>query len=121
MRDTRQASGRRAHATGQAAPGQAWRSRLAATPAAARRDLLIDDIAARVSAVTGRAGRVDPRAPWRALGVYRDIAERLRVDLAARTGLALPATLLFDLPTPEALADHLHRALLPPAPSSPAA
>ncbi|MCM3887614.1 beta-ketoacyl synthase N-terminal-like domain-containing protein, partial [Frankia sp. R82] len=103
-------------------PRARWRARLAGRSAQAQYDLLLDTIADTVREVTrdtaGEGTRedtrkaMDPRAPWRALGVYRQLAERLRAELAGRTGLVLPATLLFDLSTPHALAGHLRHALL---------
>ncbi|MET7480654.1 type I polyketide synthase [Streptomyces sp. NPDC005648] len=72
----------------------------------AQRTALLDLLKTRVSAVTG-GGQVDVRAPWRRLGVYREVAQRLRDLLTEATGLRLPATVLFDYPTPEALAEHL--------------
>jgi len=95
-------------------PRDAWRRRLAAVPAPAQRELLLGLIGDHVAAVTGRGGAhgVDRLAPWRRLGVYRHLADRLRARLAAAVGLGLPVTLLFDRPTPDALAAHLRARLL---------
>ncbi|WP_255649260.1 type I polyketide synthase [Frankia sp. ArI3] len=111
MRDLRQTLGRSPRAAGESY--EAWRARLAGRSADAQHELLGDLIAAQIAAVAGPgAGVVDRGAPWRALGVYRHIAERLRAALAEQTGLRLSATLFFDRPTPQALADHLRRELL---------
>ncbi len=55
---------------------------------------------------------IDRYAPWRRLGVYRHVAERLRVELSAALGLHLPATVLFDRPTPDEFAAYLRAELL---------
>ncbi|WP_241840193.1 type I polyketide synthase [Frankia sp. CcI49] len=54
----------------------------------------------------------DLLTPWRRLGIYRDLADRLRRSLSTALGLPLPATLFFDRPTPADLAEHLRRELL---------
>ncbi|MFE2753864.1 SDR family NAD(P)-dependent oxidoreductase, partial [Actinosynnema sp. NPDC059335] len=91
-----------------------WRRKLAAAPVGTQRELVLELIGDHVRAATGRPGphRVDRQAPWRRLGVYRHIADRLREDLSAAVGLRLPTTLLFDRPTPDALAAHLRAELL---------
>ncbi|WP_156754233.1 type I polyketide synthase, partial [Actinokineospora pegani] len=66
-------------------------------------------VGANVAAVLGMA---DPRAlawhtPFRELGFSSLMLVELRDGLAAATGLALPGGLLFDHPTPRALADFL--------------
>ncbi|WP_133150558.1 acyl carrier protein, partial [Frankia canadensis] len=114
MRQTRHSPGRSAHAA--STPRAAWRARLTGRSARDQHDLLVDAIVAEIAAVTGqpaggRAG-LDRRAPWRSWGIYRDRAERLRGDLGERIGIRLPATLLFDEPSPDALAEYLRHALL---------
>ncbi|WP_345202163.1 hypothetical protein, partial [Streptomyces lavendulae] len=85
-----------------------WRNRLGALPPTARYEAL-NEIMNRCAEVAGRrsAGFLDAHTPWRRSGIYREAAERFREALAEATGLKLPATLLFDHPSPHALAGHL--------------
>ncbi|MER8184508.1 type I polyketide synthase [Kitasatospora sp. NPDC094015] len=90
------------------------RDRLAELAGADREAFLSELVAAEVNAVLGRDRhrRVAGAQPWRSLGIYRELARELRGRLAERTGLALPATVLFDCPTPDALAGFLRAGLL---------
>ncbi|WP_456095354.1 SDR family NAD(P)-dependent oxidoreductase [Parafrankia elaeagni] len=94
--------------------------RLAATPAAEHPALLLQLVQAQVAAVLGHATEqdVDPKRGFLDLGFDSLTAVELRNGLTAATGLRLPATLLFDYPTSEVLADHLFQRLLPPVPAA---
>jgi acyl carrier protein len=106
---------------GPAEPG--LRERLAETPSARQRPLLVSHVAARVSRVLALpgTGALDTRRPLNELGLDSLMAVELRnvlkVDLGLEAGL--PATLVFDHPTVEAIVDFLTRAVLELAPDSP--
>ncbi|MDT0545103.1 type I polyketide synthase [Streptomyces lonegramiae] len=101
---------------------EALRERLRSLPAAHGRDTvlrLVLDLAARTGDVPGP--ELGPEQPFTASGITSLGGVLLRDRLAAATGLALPATLVFDHPTPAALAEHLRIALLGDRDPTPAA
>ncbi|WP_435857133.1 SDR family NAD(P)-dependent oxidoreductase [Streptomyces mobaraensis] len=98
-------------------------ARLAATPAAERRDLLTEVVRAQVVAVLGHtdADGVDADRSFNALGFDSLTAVEFRNRLNAATGLRLPAALTFDHPSSRAVADHLWDELAPRLEEEPAA
>jgi acyl carrier protein/NADP-dependent 3-hydroxy acid dehydrogenase YdfG len=87
--------------------------RLAATPEAAREGLLLEVVREHVANVLGHAGveAVDRNSSFKELGFDSLAAVELRNRLSAATGLRMPATLVFDYPTPEATASYLGQQL----------
>ncbi|MEU3416808.1 SDR family NAD(P)-dependent oxidoreductase, partial [Streptomyces sp. NPDC006658] len=102
---------RRAGAAGArtAAGADALRERLAALPAAGREPFLTDLVRGHVATILGyrSAEDVGRTLAFRELGFDSLAAVELRNRLTAATGLKLPATLVFDHPTPAGLARHL--------------
>jgi acyl carrier protein len=80
--------------------------------AAERARILLESVSAVISTVMGAAaGDVEPKRPLSELGLDSLMAIELRNQLARMSGLRLPASLLFDHPTPVALASLLNQKL----------
>ncbi|MDD9943607.1 MAG: alpha/beta fold hydrolase, partial [Myxococcales bacterium] len=89
--------------------GKDLRERLLAMPAEARRGTLVDAVRDTIAKVLGMpdGGQVDPSRPLKELGIDSLMAVELRNQLARVGAKALPATLAFDYPTAEKIADFL--------------
>ncbi|MFE5792309.1 SDR family NAD(P)-dependent oxidoreductase [Streptomyces sp. NPDC056503] len=97
-----------------AAAEQSLRQRLLALPEEERDAALLEVVRGQVAAVLGYAGTtaVDADRSFRELGFDSLTAVELRNGLGAVSGLGLPATLVFDYPTPAVLTDYLRTELL---------
>ncbi|WP_165906279.1 type I polyketide synthase [Streptomyces sp. Z26] len=96
--------------TGAGDNGAELRRNLAALPDAAERAaFLLQFVRERVASVLGHDGADSVRADrqFKDLGFDSLTAVELRNGLRAATGLKLPATLVFDHPTPAAISDEL--------------
>ncbi|HEV3289871.1 MAG TPA: type I polyketide synthase, partial [Streptosporangiaceae bacterium] len=128
VRPARRAAGR---VPGDGGEGGGLAARLAGLAGADRDEAVLQVVRAQAALVLGMTGpeAVDIARPFRDLGFDSLTAVELRNQLSAVTGLRLPATLVFDYPTPQALAGFVRAGLLgegaaagtrPTAPAAPA-
>ncbi|MFB6594602.1 type I polyketide synthase, partial [Streptomyces diastaticus] len=98
-----------------ATTGPSLRDRLARLPEGRRAQTVLALVRERAAEVLGHFGtdQVGPDRAFRDLGFDSLGAVELRNQLGAASGLTLSATLVFDHPTPAALADHVLGQLLP--------
>lgn len=91
-----------------------WRETLEATPKGKQYSLLIDHLRVIIAGVLGLPSpdRIELRQGLRDLGLDSLMSIEVRGRLAGELECSLPATLLFDYPTVETLADYLSRTVL---------
>ncbi|MFC5153869.1 type I polyketide synthase [Streptomyces amakusaensis] len=92
-----------------------FRTRLAGLSPVERERAALELVRTHAAVALGHAGPedIEPERTFRDLGTDSLTAVALRDGLASESGLTLPATLVFDQPTPVALAEHLLGLLMP--------
>jgi len=88
---------------------QAFRRRLARLPGGERTAAVLNLVRSHAAEVLGHSDlkAVDSAVPFRDAGFTSLAAVELRTRLAESTGLKLKTTVVFDCPTPAALAEHI--------------
>jgi acyl transferase domain-containing protein/acyl carrier protein len=91
--------------------GPASQDLLSAAPPKKRRSLLLAHIRAAAERALGLASsaEIDPRRPLSEIGLDSLMAVEMRNTLGTSLNLRLPATLIFDYPTIEGIADFISR------------
>ncbi|WP_019886430.1 type I polyketide synthase [Streptomyces purpureus] len=99
------------------AGGDTLAVRLAALPEAERQREVLTLVRAEAAAALGHSGgdAIKAGQAFKEVGFDSLAAVELRNRLTAATGIKLPATLVFDYPTPAVLAEHLLAQLAPAA------
>jgi NADPH:quinone reductase-like Zn-dependent oxidoreductase/NAD(P)-dependent dehydrogenase (short-subunit alcohol dehydrogenase family) len=107
-------SGKKAAAAAGIARDDTLVDRLGVMPLAERDRLLLDLVRTQVAAVLGLADpdTVEPERPFKEIGFDSLTAVELRNRVNGITGLKLAPTLVFDFPTPVALAEELRGQLV---------
>ncbi len=97
------------------ADAQAFRQRLAGLPGPDQLQAVLDLLRGQIAIVLGHgpADTVDTERGFLDMGFDSLTAVELRNRIGTATGLRLSSTLVFDYPTPDAMARHLHAELLP--------
>ncbi|MEV7020493.1 SDR family NAD(P)-dependent oxidoreductase, partial [Streptomyces sp. NPDC093991] len=105
---------RTALATSAAESGSVLSRRLLALPAAERMPVLLDVVRTHVASTLGHAGTalIGADRTFKELGFDSLLAVELRNRLGEAAGVRLPATLVFDYPTPVAVAGLLREELV---------
>ncbi|MGQ4366297.1 type I polyketide synthase, partial [Streptomyces sp. SAS_272] len=100
---------RRSAPAGGASPEGAWAQRIAGLADGERAGAVAAFVRTHVATVLGLEGpgAIDDRRALKTYGFDSLASVELRNRLASATGLTLPATLVFDFPTPQAVAGYL--------------
>ncbi|MER6952299.1 beta-ketoacyl synthase N-terminal-like domain-containing protein, partial [Nonomuraea sp. NPDC000554] len=100
---------RTANTTATATSQTALQQRLAGLPVAEQEHVLVSLVCAEAASVLGHSSGEEIQAgrPFKDLGFDSLTSVELRNRLSRVAGMKLPATLVFDYPTPAVLADHL--------------
>ncbi|MDX2531064.1 type I polyketide synthase [Streptomyces europaeiscabiei] len=95
-------------------------ARLAALTDSDRRHALLELVRAHIAYILNHPSPddVEPARAFRELGFDSLTAVELRNTLGEATGMRLPSTLVYDYPTPAALAEHLGELLAPATPAA---
>jgi acyl transferase domain-containing protein/short-subunit dehydrogenase/acyl carrier protein len=95
--------------TGELTPEQQFAGRFVQLAEADRDRAVLDLVRTHVAAVLGHAAAaaISPARPFSEIGFDSLAAVELRNVLDSVTGMRLPATLVFDYPTPRALAEYI--------------
>ncbi|ORB98624.1 hypothetical protein B1T48_28905, partial [Mycobacterium persicum] len=90
-------------------PASTVMAQLAGQSAAQQRQTVISMVTAITATVLAHPdpAALDPDRPFKDLGIDSLTALELRNSLTQHTGLTLPITVVFDHPSPNALAQHL--------------
>ncbi|WP_268253100.1 type I polyketide synthase [Streptomyces cinerochromogenes] len=107
----------RAAATGVPVRADSLSARLAGLPEEEQSETLLNLVRDEVAVVLGHADaeNITPGQAFSDMGFDSLTAVELRNRLAGATGIQLPATLIFDYPSPAAIAEHLRAELVPVA------